>query len=440
MSKRLILVLALAFVVGIAFAAYAEVQNVKVGGDLLIRGVARNNLDLKNSGTAGDKESDQASFFMSTVRVKVDADLTDNVGVVVRLLNERLWNVDDDYADNNQIEVDLAYATLKEFLYSPLTVIVGRQPLRVGHALIIGDPDTNRTTTGYATGVHLPAIARDLSARKSFDAIRANLNYDPLVIDLVYAKGYEGDVTRNDDVDVYGVIAKYNLDKKTAIEPYLVVKSSGVNASGAVVGKTDKIYDLGTTIYAAPIENLTTSLEGSWQLGYNNTTLNKRKAWALQAMADYLFAKQKYTPGLGIGYTYLSGDKNTADKRNSVWDPMFEDQTLNSIPNLLFVNSNMQVINVKGSIKPKDDLTLSANYGYYRLAQKVSSLAGYATWTTMSDKKSLGSALDLAATYDYTEDVQLGLDFGWFAPGAAFDTAAGNRDATQLIGSMKVTF
>ena len=49
MSKRLILILALAFVVGITCAAYAEVQNVKVSGDITVKAVARDNFDLSKT-------------------------------------------------------------------------------------------------------------------------------------------------------------------------------------------------------------------------------------------------------------------------------------------------------------------------------------------------------------------------------------------------------
>jgi len=42
MGKRLIVLLALALLVGLTFsAAYAEVQNVKVSGDIIASGVAR---------------------------------------------------------------------------------------------------------------------------------------------------------------------------------------------------------------------------------------------------------------------------------------------------------------------------------------------------------------------------------------------------------------
>jgi hypothetical protein len=101
---------------------------------------------------------------------------------------------------------------------------------------------------------------------------------------------------------------------------------------------------------------------------------------------------------------------------------MFEDQTPNSIVNALFPQTNVQAINVIGNIKPTEDLTLSANYSYYMLAQKIDVLYSvYDYYVMNSDKKSLGSALDLTASYDYTEDVQLGLTFGYFNPGTAFD-------------------
>ncbi|MBM3244055.1 MAG: hypothetical protein FJZ12_04405, partial [Candidatus Omnitrophica bacterium] len=57
MSKRLIVVLALALVAGLVFSpAYAEVQNVKVSGDIIASGVMRNHFNLAN-GPAGDKNN-----------------------------------------------------------------------------------------------------------------------------------------------------------------------------------------------------------------------------------------------------------------------------------------------------------------------------------------------------------------------------------------------
>lgn len=92
MGKRLTVLLALALIVGLIFgAAYAEVQNVKVSGDIIASGVARSHFGLSYK-TTGDKSALKQTFLMSKLRVRVDADLTDNVMATVRLINERIWN------------------------------------------------------------------------------------------------------------------------------------------------------------------------------------------------------------------------------------------------------------------------------------------------------------------------------------------------------------
>jgi hypothetical protein len=440
MSKRLTLILVLAFVIGISCAAFAEVQNVKVGGDLKMSGVVRHNFDLKNSGTAGNKENDQGNFLMSQIRLRVDADLTDNVTTTLRLINERNWDAED--TSNTDIDLDLAFVTMKEFLYSPLTMTVGRQELKFGNQLIIGKALT------YNRGV-LNGVPRDLGIREAFDAIRATLNYDPLMVDMIYAKIDEtlnvesaSPNYRNEDSDLYGINARYQVNKDIAVEGYCFTKLA--RSTTSTIDKNDWVNAVGMLLSATPKENLKTSLEMAYQFGkYRSASkTNPMNAWALQAMADYTFAKVKYTPNLGIRFTHLSGGKEENNK--DAWDPMYNNQTLNNITKALIPFSNLNVINLIGSIKPKEDLTLTANYGYYRLNEKMNSMTdpylfSASTWT-MSTNKSLGNALDLTATYEYTEDVELALTAGWFKPGNAFNLAYGKRDATQVIGSMKVTF
>ena len=45
--------------------------------------------------------------------------------------------------------------------------------------------------------------------------------------------------------------------------------------------------------------------------------------------------------------------------------------------------------------------------------------------------------VDLGLAYDYTSDVQLGLNYGVLKPGKAFIT---KKAASQVLGSMKVSF
>jgi len=434
MSKKLIVFLV---ILGLVAPAYAAVQNVKVSGDLTLQAISRNGFTLtKNPGKY------KRSGLTSAVRLRVDADLIENVAVTIRLLNERSAGIEAESPTTTNI--DLAYLTLKEMLYSPLTLIAGRQELRFGNALIIGDPDTNM---GAAT----LAVPFDLSVRKAFDAMRVILNYDPVVVDLIYAKIGERDnwwvhnpahIERRDG-DLYGVNAKYDLTGagiKGSAELYCFSRYDRATIDGAA-GKKDTCHAVGTLLSGEIAENLTGSLEYAYQFG--NAVIGsanfKRRAWALQSGINYTLPVDM-SSSVGLVYTYLSGDKDPATGKFKHWNPMFEDQTPNAIPNALFPASNVQVINLKGSIKPTEDIILLAVYGNYRLAQKMSFLTGgpYGRYT-MTTKKSLGNALDLTALYDYTEDVQLGLTFGLFDPGKAF-SKANRKNATQLIGSMKVTF
>ncbi|MCX5696059.1 MAG: alginate export family protein [Candidatus Omnitrophica bacterium] len=456
MSKRLIVVLALLFVVGIACAAYAEVQNVKVSGDILVSGVAREHFNLQSS-RPGAKSFLKQSFLMSQIRVRIDADLTDNVMATVRLINERVWNGQNDSSSsgNSNVDLDLAYVTLKEFLYSPLSLTVGRQEIRFGNGLIMGNAKVANTSTRIPT---------DLTERKAFDAIRATLNYDPLVVDFIYAKVRQADnsdntdTVNNDDtntINLAGINAAYALNKNTNVSAYYYIKKDRYKNDAADADtrqKADMVNTIGALITSAPIENLTASLEAAYQFGRNDSTITNQKehnAWSLQAMADYTFAKVKTTPMIGASYTYLSGSKNnTSETRNSGWDPMFYDQKLNNIVYTLLPFTNMSVFNLKASCKPVEDVTIGAVYGYYDVAKKshgsitcpnnYDGTGSYYTGATYTGKSHLGDALDITATYDYTEDVQFGLTGGYFRPGRGI--SIDGKDAQQLIGSMKVTF
>lgn len=452
MGKRLIAVIALALVAGLAFSpAYAEVQNVKVSGDIIASGVARSHFGL-TYGNSGDKSVLKENFLMTQTRVRIDADLTDNVMATVRLINERIWNGQNDTGDsdtnNTNIDLDLAYVTLKEFLYSPLTLTIGRQEIKFGNGLIIGKSGAAAGTTSLPT---------DLSERAAFDAIRATLDYDPLVVDLVYAQVKQSNTTDRNTVSLTGINATYAVNSKVNVSGYYWFKKDNNIDSSVSTSRADKVNTIGGLISATPIENLSTSLEAAYQFGKNTATANQKDhdAWAVQAMADYTFAKVKMTPKIGASYTYLSGgESNTSGggtTKNGGWDQMFYDQKLNNIVYAILPMSNMHAFNVKASCKPVEDVTISAVYGHYTVAKAAEGDAflspgydgsGSSRYlnTTYTGKSNLGDALDATITYDYTEDVQFGLTGGVFQAGNAINLSSDKKAAQQLIGSMKVSF
>lgn len=438
MGKRLTLILALVFVVGIAFAAYAEVQNVKVSGDLTVYALMRE-LRLNNN-QGGSFSSDKHQSLISIARLRVDADLTDNVMVTMRLINDRYWGTNDISSANTDIDLDLAYVTLKEFLYSPATLTIGKQELRFGNAMIVGHAFTNNIISPDGNLTTDP----DLSTRKAFDAIRLTLNYDPLVLDIVGAKVEEGTTNVSNDTNLYGINANYALSKNTTVEAYWFDKD--VQRKANAQNKPDRVHTLGARVVTSAIENLVYQLEAAYQIGrrvVSSTDTAKRRAWAVETALTYNMPKVKYTPSLTALYAYFTGAKDNDSKVSRAWDPMFEDQTFGNIANAQFDQTNAHIVGVVGTMKPLEDVTLKGEYyafwwdKKYGEGQSITSRRG--DTMIMRHNKFAGSELDITATYDYTEDVQFSLLGGLFFPGRAFDKQTDNT-ASEVIGSMKVTF
>lgn len=451
----------LVFTTGFLFFAslsFAAVENIKVSGGIIATGISED-LSMGRTGTlSGTEQQDADSFLSSQVYLQFDADLTENVMATIRLLNERDWGTQKaDAGDDLDISLDLAYISLKEMVYEPLTLIVGRQPLRYGRGLIIGDPDTNRLSD--SNGVF---SAAELSLKKSFDAIRAILDFSPWTVDLVYSKvDYSATVNIDNDVNLYGINLRYDwADYNGITELYFFTKDKDLAL--AVQDKKNKVYVVGLRGSFDPDDNWSLWGEGAYQFGdYRQPAIVAGdyaagwaptagshavlRAWALQAGAEYKFLND-YNARLGLQYTFLSGDDETTGRYNA-WNVMFEDQTPATLANILFPHSNIHCINLYGSMMPRDDITLWANYCHLTLAEKLNHMLTYRVISSrgtyvygVDDSESdIGNEIDMGLIYDYTEDVQIGLASAVFIPGDWFRDE-NDSIAYQLKASMKVSF
>ncbi|MDP8229941.1 MAG: alginate export family protein [Candidatus Gorgyraea atricola] len=501
MKKLMTLCIVLTAVAFLAAPAFAEVQNVKVSGDIDSKMIYRADYDFLADDTGeGTSVKDNDVWFMTTTRVRIDADLTDNVSTTVRVVNERDW--DEEYADaidsgnvsdgaRTDIDLDLAYVTLKECFYSPLTVTIGRQNLLFGNALVVGDPTTN-DSEGVAR-----LAADDLSTIKAFDAIRATLDYSPIVVDLIYSKidaqvqlvaTTAGTAQPRDDMDLWGVNVAYDFDNEynAAVEGYFFSRRDRRGVINTTeVGGADVCDVFGVNGNLAPVDGLLLSGEVAIQRGdyldIQSTTPDRiidRDAWALDLALAYdgLSDSVSFLPGLSLrtAYAYRSGqtsdgattddDFSTTVTEVNAWDPMFEDQTHGMIANRIFdglndgVDSNGRTICVGASAEPIEDLTVSVDYYNFRLAEAwySTNAVGASNARTLNggssaayyvkDDKDLGDEVDIVLDYAYTEDVTMSLATGWFIPGAAFDnsldsaTPTNNDTATEVIASVAVAF
>jgi len=500
-----------AIVVLMASPAFAAIQNVKVSGDITTTYLDRNSFDLTSgpdlstaTGTDGLKSQ---SVFVTQTRLRVDADLSDNVSTTVGLINERAWTGESVGSSSfntgdTGVQLYLASVTMRELLYSPLTVTVGRQVFNYGNGLIIGDGGPNN---GASAG-GLRYVAGDLTERTAYDGVKAILDYKPLTIDMFYFKndqlpgstsGYYGFNEANSNA--YGINANYQLNDpmNTVVEGYLfsrfdgktyadngvangLVSATPAGGSAIAADKNDTLYVPGLRASTNPIKGLNVQGEVAWQLGQqvvttttgNGTTVpyvakqeaEHRDAMAIQALASYtLPVLEKYKPTVNASFTYVSGDKDANEndsasgsktsKNYSAWDEFNKNQGAGTIYNTLFPLTNMYIYSAGGSINPLEDVTVSGTWSDLFAAEKYGTQdtmtllqpngtvydgVGF-TEVAMRNKSNLGNEADVNLAYNYTEDVTFGVSLGWFMPGTAF-TDAYRDTASQAIADVAVKF
>ncbi len=235
----------LAILVGFTGAAYAELQNVDVGGELRIRARYWHNTYV--NGPAGPSEIRIPDFFVprrpigpfgvtsrydwsddepdyqiveQRTRLNINADFTNEVSAFIELESYDLWGEDfrSDYvtgADSratttNDVEVYQAYIEAADMFGYPLRLRLGRQELKMGKGWLVDDI----TTAIWG---------------RSFDAIRLTYSTDALDVDAWYSKYLERGIAEQDgDVDFSGVYATYKgLDFLSVSAYWMWIRDGG---------------------------------------------------------------------------------------------------------------------------------------------------------------------------------------------------------------------
>ena len=468
--------------------SYAEVQNVKVGGDVTVRSFWRRNLDLRhaeNVATTLNRQDDL--FLMSTVGLNVGADLTENVSAYIRLANERNWNQSDagtGTANGNAGEFDLsqAYVTLKELFYSPLTVRIGQQPIQWGRGFVLGSnllPTVlSSFDAGAAThpgGTRLGAIsAPEYTDFTAFDAIRATLDLGgvasigvPLTVDYVYIKMDENLVNENDDINLQGFNFSTRFDDMNSELEADWLNKRDRSAFTNDLGKPGSVNTIGIRGSSKPVEGSNFYGEMALQFGHKGSELDNivngtgsgAQGWAFDLGGDFTFADVPTSPKVGMEWILYSG--HNKDNANQGWEPMAPSyfttllrsyQTRNTITGLYPTDQNLVTsaftnqheLAFYGGLKPIDDLNVDSRLSWFWLEDGQVPDVNGTTGTGGNREGYVGSEWDTVFTYDYTDDVQLGLAYGVFFPGSVFhdspDQSSGRDTAQELISKVSVKF
>jgi len=508
--------LRVAFVLAIALcltaSVYAETQSVKVSGDLTIRGLARSGYDGRNvtpkddgvkdgmtpdttNMTGGPTPGSGQTFWMSTAEIQVDAELTDNVSTVIRIFNERDWNVSqkgiaagdapgndgvnfyNENIDEFNVSLDLAYVTLKNFVYCPLTVTIGRQDLWFGKGFIVGSNQINNNWVSQEDGWGLNAP--EYTVQDAFDSIKAVLDYDPWTITGVWSSVWNNAVHDDDGVDLWGINVGYKFDcYKAEAEAYWFLKRDRMipSFSGMSDYGGNDVNTIGIRGSMDPIDCVTLNGEiagqfGSYMANTMQTVSRSRAAWALDVSAEYrgLMDCWAWKPKGAVEYILYSGDNGSVDLPNEQstyngWDRMFRGKYDSAIrewmgtyyanydyqprPNNAQVSADASYTNqsqliFSGSLQPMDCLTLKGNWNLFWTLEKYSiedlSVPGGIPNRDGPNSGFIGQEVDLQAIWDYTEDVSFGLLMAYYMPN--YDCYQDGADsASDIVGTVKVSF
>ena len=430
MAKKVLMVFSVFFML-FTVAAFAAVENVKVSGDFTVLGVERSDFTLGShihSPFTGFNPDDNISVIASVANLRFNADLTQDIAATITMTDERVWG---NTADS--IYASEAYITFKKFFNSPLTIKLGLQPVRLGDGILLGD--FNGPTNMLATGAFDDGMIPDLSPRKNPEAIVFDYDFSewaPLKLTSGYIKINDNPM-RNADVNVYFANLAYMYKNIPVAEIFYVGQKS---QEKAVINNLPNIkanvHNVGARLILSPVKDLVFLFNGIYQNQNKNTEdidNHLRNAWLAAAAVQYSFTKLPWSPVFSIDFG-MASDK---------WDLMYEDISNASIMNALIADTDGIAAGATLSARPTTDLGVKLRYLNAHLYKANTPVYNDYAYCLMTNNRDIGNELDVSATYDYTEDVQLGLEGGVFMPGRAFDES-NRHNASQAIGKVKVSF
>ncbi len=449
--KKLWLIVALAALGGLAINSYADVQNIRLSGDIRIRGYYLNETD-----PVDDPGSD--SFVSQRTRVTVEADLEDHILVVVTLKAEGLWGDDNTSADDAgagqddsasstdninrswDVGFDEAYVQLNEIFYTPATLKLGRQYLNYGHGLILSS----------------------IEQEYNYDAARIVLDLYPLTIDVVGASIVEnsnfgaGDITKDSELIFANARYEFSGSIIKNVEAYFGYLNNSAEAYPNGGGSSTRVPPgtggaspllIGVRGDLSPTEGLKMWFEGAYEFGSGGVGAPSLSAWLANAGFQYAFKNVSWSPTVNFNYTLATGGVNSSgEPDNNQFVPWFT--YVEGYNGYLFhpLLTNINIFNAGASVKPAENTTLSVQ-GYYYSRFSDGAFAGQdpnVDWGNgfglpNSSDGPLGWEIDGILGYDYSKDVRAQLVYAAFIPESGYNESDGTGgDLSQVAQEVRV--
>lgn len=347
----------------LSISAYAELQNVEVGGSLFIRGNYITNTFttfangqpsaatrwsstyLQGRAVGGpfgpnvvsifdwDNAGSDVSFVEQRTRLHVNADFTQHVSAFMEIDSYDIWGEDfrsqnyltgaDARANSsNDVEFFQSYIQADQLFGQPIRLRIGRQELALGSQWLVGPRDFAFFKTGL-----------------SFDAVRVTYTHDMFSVDAFAAKLL--DTMRSfgkGDIDFYGLYGSWTSIPDITIDAYYFLLRDDTPISEDVAGGPVRDYlehlarldDYGSTLlstlgarFVAKKWGFDLDAEGAYQFGpaphagktfvafnYGDDRANYN-TFGIRIDAGYTVdINDKYKPHVFAGFRYYNGEDN----------------------------------------------------------------------------------------------------------------------------------
>ena len=412
MIKRVTVIIAVLAALALS-SAQAELQSVKVGGDVRIRGEALDNMfDLDS-----DNSADSWEFYRWRTNVSVDARFSDDVAAFIQFNNEVKGQRFSDSGDSGVVGIEMAYVELDNVWGKDFDLRLGRQALIYGEGFLM-----------------LDGTPADGSTSIAFDALKAMLRFGDNTLDIFTAKVDEGENAYADDDDLYGLyLTNKSLEKHTA-EAYLFFdnqnseKTQGPAGTGMGHPPQD-LWVLGTRWTGGITDCLSYRAEAAKEWGNRNPDTDEEQdidAWGGYGSLCYAFTGD-WKPALSATYVYYSGEEDPGSTEGDYegFDPLFGDWPKWSELLIYTFYDGFNALKTAG-IDPDYGSWTNMRIAELRLvctpAEKVSvNLYAQHYWadeeTGLGDGDDRGDLLGVLYNYAFTADVSTHVLFEWFNPG-----------------------
>lgn len=443
MKKYLAIVLSVIFILSFAVTAFAaDKPEITLGGKILIRGwYADNVTSFSGIGNILPAPTQSHSMYSTNANIMIDAKVMDNVQGFMELETTTEPSTEPQNANrtsglyywgshDQKPPAELLFRQLW-IQYTGSGLLGAPAGIKVGHMLVtLGEKQfLNHERFGD------DAIIVWVDATKE------------LHLAAVTVKASEGDVlAHSDDLDVYGILGTYKLDKDNTIGlNYTLIHSDGIgdqlNFDNLGLHANGKVSGLA---YAAEVDFQFGKVDG---LGAAADT--KFGGYGIFAKLGYMVDPVNLRASFAMG----SGDNKSDDKNKEFQVTVGSDTSGPTARLVHYTQIYERTIRTAANAQTLTGNTRTtgiANTTYYNLGMDVNptkeinlSLDGFIIRATkawaVDQSKSVGSEVDFKGTYKFAKNLSYFVEAGVFTPGKFYTTGTGTGAPVNGVGVDKKT-